>query len=120
MKYSDKSHSLYPCTSQNQMPADMAEARVRRHINGQGPMAAHFQYTHSIPAADIALKYGIDVQVVSLKTIKPFDEETILECAAATRNVITIEDGVCAGGFGERIGAFLKSKDIYFSKTERE
>lgn len=66
----------------------------------------------AIKAADIALKHGIDVQVVSLKTIKPFDEETLLKCAAATRNVITIEDGVCAGGFGERIGAFLKSKDI--------
>jgi 1-deoxy-D-xylulose-5-phosphate synthase len=44
---------------------------------------------------------GIEVGVVNARFVKPIDAQTILSHAEATKNLVTIEENVLRGGFGE-------------------
>jgi 1-deoxy-D-xylulose-5-phosphate synthase len=51
-------------------------------------------------------QYGIDCGLVNARFLKPMDEEMLKACAKIGP-VITLEDNVRAGGFGERAAAWL-------------
>ncbi len=50
---------------------------------------------------------GIFIRVVDLYSIKPIDEATLREAAAATRAIITVEDHFPEGGMGEAVRSAL-------------
>lgn len=50
---------------------------------------------------------GVGVIVVNLSTIKPLDEETILEAVKKTGKVVTVEEHQIAGGMGSAVAEFL-------------
>lgn len=52
---------------------------------------------------------GIGCIVVSVPTVKPLDEQTILETAKKVHSIITIEEHQVAGGFGSAISEYLSS-----------
>ncbi len=54
----------------------------------------------------------IRVTVVNMRFVKPFDEALVKELSAKHTVVVTMEDGVATGGFGEKVGAFLQSEGI--------
>ena len=45
---------------------------------------------------------GIECRVVDMRWVKPLDEDTIA-AAAATRLVVTVEEGVVTGGAGQGV-----------------
>ena len=53
---------------------------------------------------------GLSVRVVDMRWVKPLDTEAIRR-AAETRLVVTVEDGVVAGGVGEEVLAKLARQD---------
>lgn len=55
---------------------------------------------------------NISAELISLRTLKPFDRCAIKNSAEKTGKIITIEDGVQIGGIGEQIAAFLINEDI--------
>jgi 1-deoxy-D-xylulose-5-phosphate synthase len=60
---------------------------------------------------------GISLAVVNVRFVKPLDEEAILRFAHKGSTIITIEEGVIAGGFGSAVREFLdkeKRFDIRF------
>ena len=56
----------------------------------------------SLGAADLLEEQGIDARVVDMRWVKPLDHDAIKH-AAATKLVVTVEDGVIAGGAGEGV-----------------
>lgn len=52
---------------------------------------------------------SIEVVVINLATIKPFDTATILEWAKASGAVVTVEEHQIAGGMGSAVSEFLSS-----------
>lgn len=56
---------------------------------------------------------GIHPTLVNLRFVKPFDEERIRRLAARHRYIVTMEDNVYAGGFSEKLEAFLLRERIY-------
>lgn len=58
-------------------------------------------------AAEILAKEGIDVEVIDLRTISPFDKETILESVKKTHRLVIIHEAVKQGGVGAEISAFI-------------
>src|SRR5208337_2223457 len=50
---------------------------------------------------------GIAIRVIDLYSVKPVDERTLKEAAAATRAVITVEDHYPEGGLGDAVRAAL-------------
>ncbi len=78
----------------------MRRARTRRAIV---LMATGVMTTNCLKAAELLAKDGIDVSVVHFHTIKPLDEEAVLEFARDAELVATVEEGVKIGGFGSAV-----------------
>ena len=78
----------------------MRRARTKRAIV---LMATGVMTTNCLKAAELLAKDGIDVSVVHFHTIKPLDEEAVLEFARDAELVATVEEGVKIGGFGSAV-----------------
>ena len=61
-------------------------------------------------AAGHLAEQGIGARVINIHTIKPLDEEIILEAARDCRRVITCEEHSIIGGLGEAVCSLLSEK----------
>jgi transketolase len=61
----------------------------------------------ALEAAQMLYKDGIDAEVIHVPTIKPLDAETIIQSAAKTGAVITVEEAQIAGGLGGAVAEVL-------------
>lgn len=64
---------------------------------------------HARDAAELLAEDGVEARVVDMCWVKPLDEDAIA-AAAATRLVVTVEEGVVAGGAGEGVLEVLARK----------
>jgi transketolase len=85
----------------------MRKARSKRSIV---LMATGVMTTNCLGAAELLVKDGIDVSVVHFHTVKPLDEETLLDFARDAQLVVTVEEGVMIGGFGSAVTDVLVEK----------
>lgn len=54
----------------------------------------------AVEAAHLLDDLGISAGVLNMRFVKPLDKELLLEAAAKTKRLVTIEDNVIQGGFG--------------------
>lgn len=85
----------------------MRRARARRSIV---LMTTGVMTTNSLAAADLLAKDGHDVSVLHFHTIKPLDEEAVLDFACGAELVATVEEGTMIGGFGSAVTDVLVEK----------
>lgn len=57
----------------------------------------------SLQAAEKLQKDGIDAAVINIHTIKPLDNDLIIEYASKTKNVVTVEEHSVIGGLGSAV-----------------
>lgn len=99
-----------PIFSTPESPFEVGKAYVLRQgtdisLIGTGVMTAEL-----LLAANILAEGGIQAEVVHVPTIKPLDEETILQSARKTGRVVTAEEAQIAGGFGGAVAELLCEK----------
>jgi transketolase len=66
-----------------------------------------------LAAADSLAGDGIESRVISMHTIKPLDETTVLQAAMETRSVITVEEHSVHGGLGEACASLLLQSGLH-------
>jgi pyruvate dehydrogenase E1 component beta subunit len=59
----------------------------------------------SLKAAEALARDGIDVEVIDLRTLWPWDRETVLASAARTRRLLVVHEAVQVAGFGAEVAA---------------
>ncbi len=64
----------------------------------------------SIEAAAKLEEKGISVELINIHTIKPLDEETILNSVSKTKAIVTAEEHLLNGGLGDSIAQLLGRK----------
>ncbi|MBU3698432.1 MAG: alpha-ketoacid dehydrogenase subunit beta [Candidatus Kapabacteria bacterium] len=64
----------------------------------------------ALAAAEEVAKEGIDVEIVDIRTLVPFDEETVLESVRKTHRAIIVHEAVLTAGFGGEIAARIADK----------
>ena len=64
----------------------------------------------AIVAAEELAKDGINAMVINMATIKPLDEELVVEAAKKCGKVITCEEHSIIGGLGEAVASCLSEK----------
>ena len=64
----------------------------------------------AIQAGEMLAEAGINAMVINMATIKPLDEELVLEAAKKCGKVITCEEHSVIGGLGEAVCAVLAEK----------
>lgn len=73
----------------------------------------------ALEAAGVLREEGISAGVLDARFVKPLDRELILEKAAQTGHVLTVEEGVLAGGFGSAILELLSDEGFHDVRVGR-
>ena len=81
---------------------EVGKARTVREGDDVALLAFGRMVGQAREAAELLAAEGIQARVVDMRWVKPLDEEAIA-AAAATRLVVTVEEGVVAGGAGEGV-----------------
>ncbi len=66
----------------------------------------------ALDAADALAERGISVGVVNMRFAKPLDAELLFECAQKYGKLVTMEEGVLAGGVGSAVLEALNSEQL--------
>ena len=64
----------------------------------------------ALEAAEMLAKDGVSAKVVNIHTIKPLDEDLVVEAAKATGKVVTVEEHSVIGGLGGAVCETLSAK----------
>lgn len=73
-------------------------------------VATGLMVAEAVKAAKTLEAEGISAEVINIHTIKPLDEEIILNSAKKTGRVVTVEEHNIIGGLGEAVAAVLSEK----------
>lgn len=73
-------------------------------------IATGLPVAETLEAAEKLAADGIDAKVINIHTIKPLDEEVIVEAAKETGKVVTIEEHSVIGGLGSAVCDVLSEK----------
>lgn len=66
--------------------------------------------SESMEAAKILAEKGIDAQVINIHTIKPLDEDIVINAAKKTGRIFTVEEHSIIGGLGSAVSEVLGEK----------
>ena len=83
---------------------------VMREGSDVAIIATGLMVNEAVKAAETLAAEGIDAMVINMCTIKPLDEELVIEAAKKCGRVITCEEHSVIGGLGEAVCACLSEK----------
>ena len=64
----------------------------------------------AVEAGELLAQRGLSARIINMATIKPLDEELVLQAAAECGKIITCEEHSVIGGLGEAVCALLSEK----------
>ena len=73
--------------------------------------------TEAFKAAERLAEEGIDAEVIDPRTLRPLDEEVILDSVAKTGRLLIADSGWKTGGVTAEIGAMVAEKAFGFLKS---
>jgi pyruvate dehydrogenase E1 component beta subunit len=93
------------------VPATIGEAAVTREgrdvsVLTYGPI----RYQVELAANELAEKSNIDVEVIDLRTLIPYDIETIVQSVKKTGRVVIVHEAPLSMGFGAELAAVVQEK----------
>lgn len=99
-----------PVISTNDSPFEIGKAYILREGTDVSLMGTGMMTYQLLVAAKILSEKGINAEVVHIPTIKPLDNQTILESSRRTGRVITAEEAQIIGGLGGAVAELLSEK----------
>jgi 1-deoxy-D-xylulose-5-phosphate synthase len=73
----------------------------------------------ALEASDLLSEGGLDVTVADARFVKPLDLELMTQLAADHELLVTVEEGVLAGGFGSAVWEALNDKAVLMPRILR-
>ena len=98
---------LPPCVGGDDQPYKIGKAALLRQGDDVSLIASGVMVQIVRQAAEELAKDGIEARVINIRTIKPLDEETVLQAAKETGAIVTVEDHGITGGLGSAVSEFL-------------
>ncbi len=95
------------------MPFEIGKANVMQTGDDIVLFACGIMVATAMECAERLKQEGIHAAVVNVHTIKPLDEQTVLEWANRCGKVVTIEEHSVIGGLGDAIAGTLLGKGIF-------
>ncbi|MDA9208904.1 hypothetical protein N9P03_01740 [bacterium] len=93
-------------------PLKVGKGVVRREGGDITLIAAGLCVSESLQAAETLASAGIEARVVDMASIKPIDADLILESAATTGAIVTVENHNIIGGLGSAVAEVLMDEGI--------
>jgi transketolase len=85
----------------------LGKAPVLRHGGDVALLANGVMVSRALEAADRLSQAGVQARVLNMSSIKPMDEQAVLDAARTTRGIVTAEEGLTAGGLGGAVAELL-------------
>ena len=82
---------------------DLFHGEVMREGSDVAIIACGMMVPRALEAAERLAAEGINARVVNMHTIKPIDEELVLDCARTCGKIVTIEEATIIGGLGSAV-----------------
>ena len=102
----------YDGLAQFRAPVEYGKAEMLYEEEGIALLAVG-SMVKTAEAARLRLKErGLSCTLVNARFVKPVDEEMIERLARGHRLIVTLEENVASGGFGERVRAFADEKEL--------
>lgn len=67
-----------------------------------------------LEAADEAAAQGIDVEVIDLRSVAPFDEDAVIRSVQKTNRLVIAHEAVISGGIGAEIAARVSDRAVWW------
>lgn len=96
-----------PVVTDESTPFEIGKARICRDGSDVTIIANGAMVYEAMQAAEILKKEGVSAQVINLHTIKPLDEQAIIEAAKKTGCIVTAEEHQIHGGTGSVVAECL-------------
>ncbi len=94
------------------IPVETGKAHILRTGKHAAILAIGSMVSVAIKVSDILSGQGIETYVVNARFVKPLDGSMIEAIAAKTGKIVTLEEGVCDGGFGSAVSEFIARENI--------
>jgi len=91
----------------------IGKAKVERAGSDITIVAHSKMVAHSLEAADILAKEGIQAEVINLRSIRPLDIDAIKASVKKTNRLVTVEGGFPAFGVGSEICAQIVESEAF-------
>jgi len=91
----------------------LGRADVKRVGQDVTVVAASIMVPRSLEAAGRLAQEGIEVEVVDLRTLKPYDAETIVGSVKKTGRLLIVHEAPLIGGYGGEIAARIAQSDAF-------
>lgn len=111
-KYLYNNHDAYTTLPDNEYMIPFGKARIRR-VGKDVTIVTYGTSVHlSLKAANEVSKDGIEVEVIDLRSLAPWDKGTVIESIKKTNHVIVAHEDKLVSGFGAEIAAEI-AKDAF-------
>lgn len=88
----------------------IGKADIKREGRDVTVVATQVMVQRALSAAKQLEREGISVEVIDPRTIRPLDEQTILDSVRKTNRLIIVHEACQTGGFGAEISAMVMEK----------
>jgi len=89
---------------------EIGKGEVLREGNDLTIVAIGLMVSFALKAAEILSQQGIKIRVINMATIKPIDEELLIDSAQKTGAILTVEEHLINGGLGSAVCEVLMEK----------
>lgn len=96
-----------PVITTKETPFKTGKAEIYKQGKDVAIIACGIMVYEALAAAEILAKQGIDAMVINCHTIKPIDEQTIIEAAKKTGAIVTAEEHQVTGGLGSAVAEVI-------------
>ncbi|WP_307761124.1 1-deoxy-D-xylulose-5-phosphate synthase [uncultured Phascolarctobacterium sp.] len=90
----------------------IGKGEVLREGEGVCLLAIGSMVAVALQAVDVLAEQGIKAGVINLRFAKPLDEELLVQAAKKYSKLVTLEEGVVAGGVGSAVLELLNNKGL--------
>jgi pyruvate/2-oxoglutarate/acetoin dehydrogenase E1 component len=91
----------------------LGKAAVRREGRDITVVGTSIMVPRSLEAAERLAAEGIELEVIDLRTLKPYDAETIIASVKKTGRLIVVHEAPLIGGFGGEIAAMIAQSEAF-------
>ena len=85
----------------------IGKAKVERQGRDVTIVAFSIMVGKALQAAEELAKLGIDAEVINLRSLRPFDTETIVNSVKKTNRLVSVEEGWPFAGIGSELSALM-------------
>ena len=113
-------HGIFGHVPKEMYEVPIGKAKKIREGKDVTIISSSYMTLDAIRAADILGKEGIEAEIIDLRTIKPVDEEAIIESAKKTGRVVVVDGAWKYAGFSAELIALLTEKAFSHLKSAPE